>query len=67
MKGCRQVRGMLTASFYETLPPDEARILNQHLAACPACRAESVALRRLTADIPTDTPVYEGDLLPALR
>jgi hypothetical protein len=44
---CIDARAALPALLYEHLPPQEAAVLQEHLAGCPACRAEQAALRRL--------------------
>jgi anti-sigma factor RsiW len=45
---CTEVRAALPGLLYEDLPPDDRVPLDQHLAGCPACRAELAELQRLT-------------------
>jgi len=44
---CAEVRAALPAILYDELPSAEAAALRDHLAGCPACRAEHAALRRV--------------------
>jgi len=67
MRGCRKVRGAIAASLYEPLHEDEQALLERHLGACPACRAEAEAMRAMVSAIPRRAEALEADLLPALR
>ncbi len=61
------MRGLIAASVYGGLEPQEQRQLEGHLVSCPACRIEAESLARLAASIPTGTPALDRDLLPAVR
>ena len=67
MRTCRKMRGLIAASVYEALDPEEQIALDVHLAACAACRAEAKALRAFVGEIPRPSVAFEGDLLPVLR
>lgn len=43
-----QIAGFLDRA----LPPDERRLVEEHLEACPGCRREVVAMHRMLADLP---------------
>lgn len=66
MGNCASYQGDLAAALYGDLTPGERMRLDQHLAACPACRAEADALRALVALMPRTQPQFTGDLRPVL-
>jgi hypothetical protein len=45
---CTEARAALPGLLYEEWSPDERFALEQHVGACPACRAERDELHRLT-------------------
>jgi Putative zinc-finger len=60
---CTQIRAALPALVYDDLPPEQAAALREHLAACPACRAEEAALRQVSAQLNVlSTPPIHVDL-----
>lgn len=67
MNDCREFEGAIAASLYEDLDPAEGAALEQHLAACPACRRELEDLRAFTAALPREAMIFQGDLRPVLR
>lgn len=64
---CRKMRGLMAAAVYESLAAPEKAALETHLARCPACLAESEALRKTAGAIPVASVSFTGDLLPVLR
>lgn len=44
MKNCKYFRQQLIVATYQELATEEQELLHQHLAQCPACRAEAAAL-----------------------
>src|SRR5687768_9708032 len=67
MWGCRNIEGLMAASFYEPLSPAEDSKLQRHLAKCAECHAEYASLRQLVTGIPRTEVPFSGDLWPALR
>lgn len=61
------MKGLIAASVYNDLPPEELRALNAHLDACPACRSESAGLQLFASRIPVAAPELDHDLWPAIR
>ena len=61
------IEGLMAASLYEPLAPEEQRELNAWLAAHPEDRAELDAMRRMIDFLPDSAPVFAGDLRPVLR
>lgn len=65
---CRKVKGLIAASIYEDISPEDRAYLAAHLTACARCRVESEALSRVAHALPVTHPApYTGDLLPAIR
>jgi len=58
---CHDARALLHASADDELGATDALGLEQHLAACPACRAELNALRTLRARVREGAPYYRAD------
>jgi anti-sigma factor RsiW len=66
MNDCTRTREALPALLYGDLPAHEEPALLQHLALCPACRAEQAALRRAREALDIlPAPTVQVDL-PAL-
>jgi len=63
----RKIQGLLAASLYEPLTPDEQAELDRALAASPEFQAEANALRRLVNTTPSHSPDFDADLLPLLH
>lgn len=61
------MEGLMAASIYEPLTPQEQGELDAWLAANPGERAEYEALRKLAGFLPDTAPAFTGDLRPALR
>lgn len=61
------IEGLMAASLYEPLSPDEQRELDAWLAAHPEDRAELDAMRKLVDFVPDTAPAFAGDLRPVLR
>jgi hypothetical protein len=60
---CTQVCAALPALVYDALPPEETRILREHLAGCSSCRKEHAALQRLKGVLDTvPAPAVRVDL-----
>ena len=62
-----RVRGLMAASLYEDLTPEEQRALDEYLDASPANRAEYEGLAALRDSLRQDVPAMQRDLMPALR
>jgi hypothetical protein len=63
MRNCAQTRDALADLLYGELPPAEAQAVQEHLAGCPPCRAEYVALRQVRAALDAaPAPQAEVDL-----
>lgn len=54
---CREARRELGASALGALDQDTARALEEHLAACPGCRAEAAAYQEATTAFPLWLPL----------
>lgn len=67
MTNCRKMEGLLAASLYEALEPDDSMALQRHLADCAACRAEHASLQALVGQLAPAPVEFQGDLLPAIR
>ncbi len=67
MKSCRKIEGLIAASLYEPLSAGEAHQLEQHMAHCPACRAEMEEMRTFVGELPQTPIEFTGDLRPALQ
>jgi len=61
------IEGLMAASLYEPLSPEEQRELDAWLAAHPEDRAELDAMRKLVDFVPDSVPAFAGDLRPVLR
>lgn len=48
---CEQTAGLLSDRLKGLLSPEDSRLLDAHLATCPACRDETDALTALWADL----------------
>jgi len=59
--------GLMAASIYEPLSPEEAQELEQWLEANPEQRTELEAMRELVDFMPEEAPAFTGNLLPAVR
>ena len=46
---CLHARPQLPLLAYGDLPPDEAAVLNRHLADCPACQEQEAGSPFITA------------------
>ncbi len=65
---CRKMRGLIAASLYEDLSPEERQTLEGHLESCAACRNEAAALGRMASVIaPQPIAALNRDLTPVLR
>lgn len=53
MTRCNHIGAMLTEYVSGDLTPDERTMVDDHLASCPACRAELALARDLTAGLAT--------------
>ncbi len=53
---CRRVRELLEDEIDGALGPDDARVLDEHVAACPACAREREALAEIDAAL-CDAPI----------
>ncbi|NIA14610.1 MAG: hypothetical protein GWP08_11070 [Nitrospiraceae bacterium] len=62
-----RVHGLMAASLYEELTPEEQRALDEYLDASPANRAEYERLAALRDSLHRDVPAMQRDLMPALR
>jgi len=67
MSKCRKLRGLIAASLYEEVDGHDRQALEEHLSACPRCRAEHEALGRLKAGLAGEGPELGQDLVPVLR
>ena len=67
MKGCKSFNGLIAASIYEPLSPEEQTALDGHLESCPKCRKLADELQALVAAIPCTEVAFEGDLRPVLE
>ncbi len=67
MTNCRKMEGLLAASLYETLEPDDNLALQSHLADCAACRAEHASLQAFVGQLAPAPVEFQGELLPAIR
>jgi hypothetical protein len=47
MANCTEYEGLIAAAVYDALEPAEARLLDQHLTGCDACRRDLEELRRV--------------------
>jgi hypothetical protein len=61
------MEGLLAASLYETLEPDDSMALQRHLADCATCRAEYASLQAFVGQLAPAQVEFQGDLLPAIR
>ena len=59
--------GLMAASIYEPLSPEESQELELWLEANPEQRAELEAMRELVDYLPHEAPDFAGNLLPAVR
>ncbi len=57
---CSEATGLLAAHADGELDPMQDRALQQHLAGCPACAAESDAIASLGRDIRAQAPYYRA-------
>lgn len=67
MRSCRNVQALVATSLYEALSESEQSELETHLAQCPRCAQEKESMAVLVGEIPTTSPAFSGDLLPAIR
>lgn len=47
VKGCSQIRPLLSAYLDKAAEPEEARMVEKHLESCASCREELFQLHRL--------------------
>lgn len=60
---CTELREQLPELLYGELSPERAAIMQQHLAECAACRAESAAVQRMRRQLDAaPTPKVHVDL-----
>ncbi|RMH15501.1 MAG: hypothetical protein D6696_20590, partial [Acidobacteria bacterium] len=66
---CDPYRDAIALAAGDDLPPGEARRLEEHLASCPACRAEAAELRasRAAFQAAAAPPLDEAVLAPVRR
>ncbi|MDP7639352.1 MAG: hypothetical protein QGG73_06505 [Candidatus Hydrogenedentes bacterium] len=67
MLGCWKVRGILAASTYEKLNPDDQALLDTHLGGCARCGEKLAAFRTVKSAVPVELVRLETDLMPGIR
>jgi hypothetical protein len=67
MLGCWNVRGLLAASTYEELNPEDQGLLDAHLSGCARCAEKATAFRAVKSAVPVDPVPLETDLLPSIQ
>ncbi len=67
MLACWKVRGLLAASTYEELNPEDQGLLDAHLSGCERCAEKATAFRALKSAVPVDPVSLETDLLPSIQ
>ena len=67
MLACWKVRGLLAASTYEELNPEDQGLLDTHLSGCERCAEKATAFRALKSAVPVDPVSLETDLLPSIQ
>jgi len=63
----RKAEGLMAQALYEKLSEHDAAFLETYLHDHPAAREEMEAMRRFVEKTPSERPVFDTDLLPALR
>ncbi|HOD50471.1 MAG TPA: hypothetical protein PLJ71_11435 [Candidatus Hydrogenedentes bacterium] len=63
----RRAEGLMAQALYEELPERDAAFLEAYFRAHPAAREELDVMRRFVAAMPASRPVFDTDLVPAVR
>lgn len=66
MKGCRQSKGLIAESLYQTLGSEDQIFLDNHVRVCVTCKDDLESLGELVSAIPAEKVALTYDLTPTI-